>query len=77
MPQIHQVTQRITELSETHDAGVAVDVDINVHQENYSRLYSSFRADTDRLLSDLTSLKASNPSYNDRITSIEKYIANL
>ena len=57
-------------MNEHHDIGVAVDVDIDVHKENYRKLFLGLKKDSDQLLTELRALKAANPTFAARITAI-------
>ena len=57
-------------MNEHHDLGVAVDVDIETHKQDYRKLYLGLKKDSDSLVADLRALKASNPAFGARITAI-------
>ena len=50
MPQVHEVTRHIYDITEEAHPGIAVDVDFQTHERNYKQLYSVFKNDTSSLI---------------------------
>jgi hypothetical protein len=77
MPQVHEVTKHIYEITEEPSPGVAVDVDYTEHEAKYKELYGGLKKESDALVSQLRSLQQSHPELSDRIQSLESYVSRL
>lgn len=61
MPQIHEVSKHIYDVTEESHPGVAVDVEFSEHEANYKRMYGDLKKDMNSLVSDLRSMQKSHP----------------
>ena len=74
MPQIVEVVKNIHHIAEVNSLGVAVDVDVNVHTENYLGVTTELRQSLRELLASFRSNVGRQPDLKNLISIIEKYL---
>lgn len=57
--------------------GVAVGVDVSVHEQKYKQLSGKIRGELDFLLKELRALKQGGPQMKAKIELIEKFLAEF
>lgn len=77
MPQVVEVNKYIHEIVEEASLGVAVGVDINVHEIKYKEIYASLRIHFETLLVELRKLKVQTPALKIQIEIIETFLIEL
>lgn len=77
MPQVHEVTRHIYDITEEAHPGIAVDVDFQTHERNYKQLYSVFKNDTSSLIRELKAMQKGHPELAERIQILQNYISQL
>ena len=74
MPQIVEVVKNIHHISEVNSLGMAVDVDVNVHTEQYLGVTTELRNSLKELLTVFKSNVGRQPDLKHLIALIEKYL---
>jgi hypothetical protein len=74
MPQIVEVLKYVHEVVEQETLGVAVGVDVSVHEQRYKLLGKEIKVNLDILLTEVRKLKTSNPNLAIQIEIIEKFM---
>ena len=77
MPQIVEVLKYVHEVTEKEELGVAVGVDVSVHEQKLKLLGRDIKGNLDILLAELRKLKGRDPNLKIQIEIIEKFLLEL
>jgi hypothetical protein len=77
MPQVVEIVKYVNQIVEEASLGVAVGVDVNVHEIRYKELYSSIRIHFESVLAELRKLKVQTPALKVQIEIIETFLIEL
>ena len=73
MPQIVEVLKYVHEVCQTESAGVAVDIDVGLHEARYKQLSKNIEIHLDQVIKELRYLKSDQAS-RSRIEVIERFL---
>jgi hypothetical protein len=73
MPQIVEVLKHVHDVVIENQLGVALDVDVSIHENKYKQLSRDIKVQIDVLLVEIRKLKVSNPALRIQIEMIEKF----
>ena len=77
MPQIVEVLKYVHEVTEKEELGVAVGVDVSIHEQKLKVLGKDIKGNLDILLAELRKLKGRDPNLKIQIEMIEKFLLEL
>ena len=77
MPQVVEVLKYVHEIVEEHSLGVAIGVDVSVHQARYKELYTQIRVHFETVLIELRRLRVGNAGLKVQIDIIEAFLVEL
>jgi hypothetical protein len=77
MPQVVEIVKYVNQIVEEASLGVAVGIDVNLHEIKYKELYASIRIHFETVLAELRKLKVQTPALKVQIEIIESFLIEL